>query len=93
MAVLVHNRGADWTQEVYQAVFDKAIPDKTRPPAGLISHVAAPYGDGGLQVMDIWESEADYQRFAQEALIPAAQDLEAPAFESNVYEIFNSLIP
>lgn len=93
MPVLVHNQSADWTRDIYQTVFDRAIPDRTNPPAGLISHVATFLGDGGLQVMDIWESEAAYQRFVQEALVPAAQDLGAPGFDSKVYEIYNSLIP
>lgn len=45
MAVLVHNQGADWNQGLYQAIFDRVIPDRSRPPAGLIAHVGAPGAD------------------------------------------------
>jgi hypothetical protein len=42
------------------------------PPAGLIVHVSTEI-DGGIHVVDIWESEADFQTFADERLIPSAQ--------------------
>jgi hypothetical protein len=42
------------------------------PPAGLIAHVSTET-DGGIHVVDMWESEADFQTFAEERLIPSAQ--------------------
>jgi hypothetical protein len=38
---------------------------------GLIFHVAGPIG-GGWRVIDVWESEADLERFQRERLAPAA---------------------
>ncbi|WP_328927387.1 hypothetical protein OG429_24385 [Streptomyces sp. NBC_00190] len=93
MAVLVYNRGADWTQELYQAMHDRVLPDPANPPAGLLAHFASPSERGGWQVIDVWESEADFQRFTEEKLIPAAQDLGTPPFETKVSEIYNHLIP
>lgn len=42
------------------------------PPAGLIAHVATDTA-GGVHVVDIWESEADFQTFLEERLMPAAK--------------------
>ncbi len=93
MAVLIYNRGAEWTQELYQAVTDRVLPDPKNPPAGLLVHVASPSERGGWQVVDVWESEADYRRFVEEKIMPAAQELGAPPFETHVSEIYYHLIP
>ncbi|MBT2525423.1 hypothetical protein ABZX62_26440 [Streptomyces flavidovirens] len=92
MAVLVHNQGADWNQELYQATFDRTT-DRTNPPAGLIAHFGAPGEAGGWQVIDVWESEDAWRRFMEEAVYPAAQELGAPPFDTKMVEIYNSLIP
>lgn len=93
MAVLVHNEGADWTQDLYQTTFDRVIPDRTNPPTGLIAHFAAPLEAGGWQVIDVWESEAAFRRFLDEEVIPAAKELGAPPFDTKVVTLHNSLIP
>ncbi|MFI6011458.1 hypothetical protein ACIBAG_22020 [Streptomyces sp. NPDC051243] len=92
MAVLVVNQGAEWTQELYQATFDRAIPDRTNPPAGMVAHYAAPSEGGGWQVIDVWESEEAFRRFLEESVVPAAKELGAPPFESHVTELYNSLV-
>ena len=93
MAVLVVNQGAEWTQELYQATFDRAFPDRTNPPAGMVAHYAAPREGGGWQVIDVWESEEAFRRFLEQSVIPAAKELGAPPFESHVTELYNSLVP
>jgi hypothetical protein len=93
MAVLVHNRGADWSQDLYEATLARVMPDRSRPPAGLLAHVGAPGADGGWQVIDVWESEEAYRRFVEETLFPVAKDLGAPPFESTMVEVHNLLIP
>ncbi|MCY7413221.1 MAG: hypothetical protein LH471_09360 [Salinibacterium sp.] len=40
------------------------------PPAGLIVH-AAGETDGKWQSVDVWESQAAYERFREERLMPA----------------------
>jgi hypothetical protein len=40
------------------------------PVAGLIAHVSGPTGTG-WRIIDVWESEADYQRFSIDRLNPA----------------------
>jgi hypothetical protein len=44
---------------------------RENPPAGLIAHVLTDI-PGGVRATDIWESEADFQAFADERLMPAA---------------------
>ncbi|MFF4353557.1 hypothetical protein [Streptomyces sp. NPDC001530] len=92
MAVLVHNQGADWNQRLYETIFDRVIPDRANPPRGLIAHFGTPRAAGGWQVVDVWESEEAFRRFAEEVIFPAARELGAPPFETTVTEIHNSLI-
>ncbi|MEV1069673.1 hypothetical protein [Streptomyces sp. NPDC050263] len=93
MTVLVYNQAADWNQELYQSTFDRVIPDRTNPPAGLIAHFASAREAGGWQVIDVWESEDAFRRFLEESIIPAAKDLGAPPFDTSIVELHNSLIP
>lgn len=92
MAVLIHHQGADWNKDLYQQTFDRVIPDRSNPPAGLIAHFGAPRKEGGWQVVDAWESEAAYQRFMEDSVFPAVQDLGAPPFDTQIVELHNSLI-
>jgi hypothetical protein len=50
------------------------------PPKGLISHVAVERQEGGLRYIDVWESEADWDRFAEERLHPVVHSLLAGVF-------------
>ena len=40
------------------------------PPVGLIVHIAQVMNDGHLQYLDVWESEADCDRFTHDRLHP-----------------------
>src|SRR6266446_9284524 len=40
------------------------------PPAGLIVHTASVV-DGGVRIVDVWESEAAYRTFGEQRLGPA----------------------
>ena len=44
---------------------------RENPAAGLIAHVLTDI-PGGIRAIDIWESEADFQTFAKERLMPTA---------------------
>ena len=54
------------------------------PPAGLLIHVATEE-EGGVHIVDVWNSQADYDAFAESRLNPAiasvaaAQGMEVPA--------------
>lgn len=50
------------------------------PPKGLIAHIAMERPEGGLRYMDVWESEDDWDRFAEERLHPVVHPLLAGRF-------------
>jgi hypothetical protein len=50
------------------------------PPKGMISHVAVARPEGGLRYIDVWESEEDWDRFAEERLHPIVHPLLAEIF-------------
>lgn len=50
------------------------------PPEGLVVHLAVERPDGGLRYIDVWESEAAWDRFAEERLHPVVHGLLAEVF-------------
>jgi hypothetical protein len=50
------------------------------PPKGLISHIAIARPEGGLRYIDVWESEEDWDRFAEDRLHPVVHALLADIF-------------
>jgi hypothetical protein len=44
----------------------------TEAPNGLVSHVAVRHG-AGLRYIDVWRSEADWERFRDERVLPAVR--------------------
>ncbi len=45
------------------------------PPKGLVVHLAVERPEGGLSYFDVWESEEDWDRFAEERLHPVVHPL------------------
>ena len=48
------------------------------PPEGELIHVCGPTSDGGWRMVDVWESQEAFERFANDLLIPQAQALGFP---------------
>jgi hypothetical protein len=69
---LVQDVAASWEQ--YER-FAAALLDPT--PAGLIVHAAGPT-DEGFRSIDVWDSEAAWERFRSERLEPAIAALGGP---------------
>jgi hypothetical protein len=92
MAILIVNQGADWNQDIYDRILERVIPDPSNPPEGMTAHFAGPNQNGGWQVADVWESEADWERFRDETLIPAAQEMQAPPFDTNIGDLHNKIV-
>lgn len=57
---------------VYQRIVD-GLGDE--PPKGLVVHLAVERPEGGLRYFDVWESEDDWDRFAEERLHPVVHPL------------------
>jgi hypothetical protein len=49
-------------------------------PTGLIAHLAIERPEGGLRYIDVWESEAHWDRFAEERLHPVVHGLLREVF-------------
>ncbi len=61
----------------YARIVDGLGPE---PPAGLIVHLAIERPEGGLRYVDVWESEADCERFTEERLHPVVHALLREVF-------------
>ena len=72
------------TEEQYEQLGEKMFGSRSSEfspsdaPDGLIMHSAGPTDDGWY-VYDIWESEEHVQRFMEERVMPAAQEVTGPA--------------
>jgi hypothetical protein len=77
---------ADGTEEQYNAVNDQMGVEEN-PPDGLIFHAAGAFGEG-WSVIDFWESREHFDRFMQERLGPAIEELgdQAPPGPPSVKE-------
>ena len=62
-----------------------------RAPEGLVYHWAAKTETGGLRVVDVWTSQADFDRFFHELLGPAFAKLEVPKPVVETFEVHNTI--
>ena len=69
MAWALVQTATEMTWSDYEKV-TQALSVDADPPAGLIVHAAGEV-DGKWRSVDVWESEADYNRFREERLMPA----------------------
>jgi hypothetical protein len=81
------------TRESYEQLTQKMFGTFPMPadqaPEGLIVHTAGP-SERGWYVYDVWRSKEDFQRFAEQKLGPAVQELtggEGPRPEPQFFEI------
>lgn len=49
---------------------------RENPPAGLLIHIATEE-EGGVHIVDVWESQADYDAFEESRLNPAIASVAA----------------
>jgi hypothetical protein len=69
VGVFMEFPGVTWEQ-YEQLVQDLGL---SGPPEGVLTHVCGPKSDGGWRMVDVWESQEAFERFANELLIPRAQ--------------------
>ena len=85
------------TQDQYNRIMRELGMEKGSEelPRGLIFHVAGPTKDG-WQVVDVWESRADFDRFVAEKLGPAIRAsgvVPTTPVEFPVYNIMGLRLP
>ena len=90
MAVSVFLEFPGVTREQYeQLAQDMAL---SGPPEGVIVHVCGPTSEGGWRLVDVWETQEAFERFANELLIPHAQARGFPQpSEREFFEPFHVL--
>ena len=74
MAFLITHFYEGGTADQYEAVVAAAHPDGGLP-AGQTYHAAGPT-DGGWLIAAIWDSEAAFDSFVQDTLMPALQNVQ-----------------
>src|SRR5262249_31628619 len=61
-------------------------------PDGLISHAAGPTDEGGLLLVDVWESEEALDRFFKEHAGPAMEKVSvSPSSDPQVHQVHNHI--
>jgi hypothetical protein len=53
-------------------------------PEGMILHLAVVKPEGGLRYLDVWESEADWERFAKNRLHPIVHGMLRDVFGDDI---------
>ena len=72
-----------FTQDVpIDSAFYRRVADGLGPelPKGLIIHLATERPEGGLSYVDVWETQEDWERFADERLHPVVHALLSEVF-------------
>lgn len=92
MAMAFELKFAGGTTDQYDKVIEKMGFSKegTGAPGGLFHWVAAT--DEGLLIVDVWESQEIFDRFAQEQIVPFAQEFGLPAPEVRGFQVHNYLV-
>ncbi len=92
MPVMMVMRWPGVSKDQYEKV-RKATNFEGEFPQGAMFHVVS-FGDGAMHVTDIWESEADFQRFMDERLGGAVADAGITTQpESAFYPMHNCFNP
>ena len=91
--------GDDRSTANYDAV-SKHVESSVGVPDGLVSHSAGFDEDAGVfRIFDIWESEAQAQRFLDETIMPALEplmssgDAPPPPAREGFYKLHNVVTP
>ena len=79
MAVAVEMRFAGEALEKYDQIIKKMgfVPGGKGAPGGLFHWVTKT--EGGMRVVDVWETKEQFERFAQEKIGPISAEVGIPA--------------
>jgi hypothetical protein len=89
---MVTQMPAEFTTETYDAVNEKAGLEEN-PPQGMVFHALGTSKDGSV-ILDVWESEDDFEAFRTGRLNPALEEVVGsevfaamPVPERSVYDV------
>ena len=92
MAIAVISEVPQGTLETYDAVNEKLQAAGGGPQEGHVFHCVGAMEGGGFRVFDVWETREGFDRFVEEALGPAVDEVtQGQAGEPNrtIYELHN----
>jgi hypothetical protein len=95
MAVLVHLTVTPATQEQFDeldARVGQAVSQAGGPPAGLMSHVVYPQGEGFV-VAEVWRTQAEGEAYVDDVLRPLVAELGLTATKSTVRPVWSFARP
>ena len=82
----------DRSTPTYDGVQEKLGLDQD-PPSGLIFHSAGFGDDGIFRIYEVWESREDADRFFEERILPAINEVTdgapSPPAKQELYELHN----
>lgn len=86
----------DRSTPTYDGVQEK-LRVREDPPPGLILHSAGFSDDGVFRIYEVWESREDAERFFDERILPAVEEVTEgkpiPPPVQEVYELHNLVQP
>ena len=88
IAILFDIPGA--TQQQYDEVTQKLEVAGEGAPPGRLYHVSGPT-QVGWRVVDVWESQEQFERFGQ-TLLPLLQEAGFPPFEPESWPVHNIIV-
>lgn len=94
MAIGILFEGPGWTRETYEEMNRKMFgsPRPSQSIDGIIVHTAGE-GPNGFRIVDVWESQEHFQRFMEEKVMPAAQEIgAAQGPDPQIWELHNLLV-
>src|SRR5262249_9799688 len=92
MAIMMILELDDATTDDYEAVNEAIGIDQDNLPDGLISHAAGQTDEGGLLIVDVWESEEALDRFLKEHAGPAMEKVGvSPSSEPQIHQVHNHI--
>src|ERR1044071_2780469 len=89
MAVLCKFEDEGFTKEMYEEL-RKQIDFEHNHPKGEIFHTVGFDNSGKFHVVDIWESEEDFNNFVSSKLKPVLEKINAPMPKGQIVQIYNA---
>lgn len=86
--IAVHFHFPHCTQQQYDSVWDDLRASGNEHPKGLVFHVGADTGNGGLFVTDVWESEEAFRAFGS-TLMPLLQKSGMDKIQPQIMPIYH----
>ncbi len=80
----------DCTQEQYDTVMRRLGEAGAAAPRGRRYHVAGPTG-GAWRVVDVWDSQTEFEAFAQ-TLLPIMQEVGIPPIQPEVFPVHTIVV-